>query len=184
MQVVFIDKEIAYDGSQLSSHFAHRELGILGDSCLAFVGPCEVTLDAMVDLEDVRRQDSIYSPKMLHFLLESFSLDLKGGVLLQRLLMAGIKEALGGKQISGISRKGDDLFVGERKLSVSIATKSPVSTLIHIGLNILTEGVPVPAIGLEELGLTGVDFGKACLKKIQEEYLEMLQATYKVRAVK
>ena len=41
------------------------------------------------------------------------------------------------------TRKGDDLFLGEGKLSVSIATASPVSTLIHLGVNEDASGAPV-----------------------------------------
>lgn len=183
MNINFIDKEILYDGSQLSSHFAYRELGCMGDSCTAFIGPCEVSLKRMVDLEDVRREAPIYSPRMLHFLLENFSLDLKGGVLLQRLMVVGVLEELRRQGSSDVVRQGDDLWIGERKLSVSIATRSPVSTLIHLGINIRSEGTPVPTIGLSELKLEPVAFGKGCLEKFQKEYLGILKATYKVRAV-
>jgi uncharacterized protein len=183
MQIAFLEESLQYDGSQLSSHFAYKRLGLLGDSCVAFIGPCEVALAAMVDLEDVRRVAPIYSPKMLHFLLESFHLDLNAGVLLQRLCVAIVQEELRVRGISEVQRKGDDLYVGEKKLSVSIATRSLVSTLIHLGLNILSEGTPVPTMGLEEKGIDAREFGRACLKKFQGEFEDVLKATYKVRGV-
>lgn len=184
MQTAFIKKEITYNGSQLSSHFAYREFGILGDCCLAFLGPCDVSLQNMVDLEDVRKNAPIYSPRMLHFILETFGLDLKGGVLLQRLLVVQVAEQLRSKGITQVERRGDDLFINEKKLSVSIATRSPVSTLIHLGINVLTEGTPVPTVGLGELKLDPKEFGENCLERFRKEYLEVLRATQKVRAVR
>ena len=40
---------------------------------------------------------------------------------------------------------GDDLYVGDRKLSISIAAPSPTSALIHFALNIDPTGAPVRA---------------------------------------
>jgi hypothetical protein len=155
----------------------------LGDSCVAFLGPCDVKIEALVDLEDVRRNAPIYSPLMAHFLLESFALDLKGGVFLQRLLMAQIKDVLEEMGAKGLRREGDDLYLGYKKLSVSIATRSAVSVLIHVGVNVLTEGTPVPTVGLQELEIDGTEFSKRCLELFQKEYEESLSAACKVRGV-
>lgn len=183
MQVFFSDSPQGYDGSQLTSHFAYQNFGILGDSAIAFVGPCEVSLAALVDLEDVRRKAPIYSPEMLHFIVESFHLDLRGAVFLQRLFMAAIAELLLKRGVSTLTRAGDDLYDGEKKLSVSIATASPVSTLIHVGLNIRTEGTPVPTQGLADWGIDAVDFARECLEMMKQEYEACLKASYKVRGV-
>lgn len=183
MKTLFLDTDMRYDGSQLAGHFAYRHFGLLGDSALAFVGECEVKLDAMVDLEDVRQNEPIYSTRMLHFIVESFQLDLKGGVLLQRLMAAQILETLRERGVHRLRRSGDDLYLGERKLSVSIATRSATSTLIHLGLNVSSAGTPVPTVGLEDLGIEAKPFAEACLEILSEEYRSILQATYKVRGV-
>ena len=183
VQIHFSDSELKYDGSQLSSHFAYRNFGILGDSLVAFLGPCEVKLEAMVDLEDVRRRDPIFSRRMLHFLGESFSLNLSGAAAFQRLMVAVVAEQLRAAGVEGLSRRGDDLYHGNKKLSVSIATASPVSTLIHLGLNVTGEGAPVPAIGLGELGVDATAFAKLCLEGFKQEYEGVLKASYKVRPV-
>lgn len=184
MLSLFSETEQAYDGDQLSSHFAYRQFGLLGDSVVAFLGPCEVRLEAMVDLEDVRRKDPIFSKRMLHFLWESFTLDLRGAVAFQRLMIAIVAEELRAQRVEGLRRKGDDLFVADRKLSVSIATASPVSSLIHLGLNLTGEGAPVAAIGLTELGIDAGPFAKLCLERFREEYEGILKASYKVRPVR
>jgi Uncharacterized conserved protein len=183
MQVHFHDRALRYDGSQLASHFAYKNFGILGDSAVAFIGPCEVRLDAMVDLEDVRSQAPIFSPEMLHFIVETFQLELRGGVFLQRLLIASIAELLGAKGARDLRREGDDLYDGEKKLSVSIATRSPVSTLLHLGLNIRTEGTPVPTQGLAQYSVDPAGFAAECLEAFKKEYESSLRAACKVRGV-
>ena len=182
MQQHWISTALDYDGSPLRSHFAYRNFGLLGDSCVAFVGTCDVKLEGMVDLMDVRRQAPIYSPRMLHFIAESFRLDLLGMILLQRLWVASLAERLHARG-HAIYRRGDDLYFEERKLSVSIATRSPLSSLLHLGLNIRTEGTPVPAAGLEELGVDAAELARGCLEAFASEYASVLQASYKVRAV-
>jgi len=179
----FSETELTYDGTQLTSHFAYRGFGLLGDSVVAFLGPCEVKLEALVDLEDVRRNAPIYSQRMLHFLWESFALDLRGAAAFQRLMVAVVAEELRARGAVGLIRRGDDLYVGERKLSVSIAAASPVSTLIHLGLNVTGEGAPVPALGLADLGVDAAAFAKICLERFREEYEGVLKASYKVRPV-
>ena len=88
-----------------------------------------------------------------------------------------------------ISRSGDDIFVEidgkNKKLSVSIATKSTTSGLIHTGLNINPEGAPIDACGLTtDLGITDIEkFAKNVMKRYIEENDEILDATCKVRGV-
>ncbi len=183
MQTLWSEQALKYDGSQLASHFAYRHFGLLGDSLVAFIGPCEVKLDAMVDLEDVRREDPIFSQRMLHFLWESFAFDLRAAAGFQRLMVAVVAEDLARRGIREVQRRGDDLYVGAKKLSVSIAAASPVSSLIHLGLNLTGEGAPVAAVGLEELGIDAGALAKLCLERFKEEYEGILKATYKVRPV-
>lgn len=184
MQTHFHKEKLKYDGSQLSSHFALRHFGLLGDSVVAFIGPCEVKIDAMVDLEDVRRDAPIFSREMLSFIVESFVLDLKAAAVFQRLMVAIVAERLATLKVSPLRRQGDDLFVGDHKLSVSIAAASPVSTLIHLGLNVDAAGAPVPAVGLGEFGIDVSDFAASLLSSFQAEYDSLLKATWKVRPVR
>jgi len=150
----FITDTITYDGTQLSSLWAFRNFGLQGDSIVSFQGPCRVNISEMVDLEDVKNNAPIYSEKMLHFIIEHFDLDLEKTIFRQRLFIAIIKDAVQRFTGTVLSRDGDDLFHLDKKLSVSIATLTPVSTMIHTALNILSDNVPVPAVGLAELGLS------------------------------
>src|SRR6185312_1159611 len=116
---------------------------------------------------------------------EFFGMSLNEGVLTQRFFMATIADVLNeGQSKARVTRRGDDLFALERKLSVSIVTASPVSVLLHAGLNIDPTGAPVPAIGLEELGFRKRE---ALFRLIQERFLEewndMKWACTKVRPV-
>ncbi|MBM7855286.1 hypothetical protein JOC37_001679 [Desulfohalotomaculum tongense] len=148
----FVREITHYDGSQLSSLWAFRNFGIQGDSIISFRGSCDVQLSHMVDLADVRAGDSIYSEDMLHFIIEHFDMDLEKTVTRQRLLISIIKELLEEETSCRLIRRGDDLYQGSRKLSVSIATLSPVSTMIHTGINISSHNTPVPTVSISELG--------------------------------
>lgn len=150
MQTLWLDETITYTGAQLRSLWAFRTCGLQGDSIVAFCGPCDVSEEHMVDEADRRAGQRIYSPWMLHFIVEHFDCDLERAVLRQRLLVALTGDLINSRLGRlAVRREGDDLFAADRKLSVSIATLSPVSALIHLGLNVRTEGVPVPAVGLE-----------------------------------
>lgn len=184
-----IEKEIEYDGSQLASHWIYRNFDISGDAAVAFIGRCHVDLQGMVDLADVKEGAHIYSPRMLHFIVEIFDPDLWCAVMLQRLLVVNIKEQLEDLSTTGkVIRKGDDLFhkgIADviLKLSVSIATVSRVSKLIHVGVNVKTHGTPIPTAGLSEMGVDPVLLGERVLERFAGEVEGMENARCKVRPV-
>ena len=138
----------------------------------------------MVDIEDVINSEPIYSKYMLSFISEQFGINLIEGVFRQRLLICIIKELLEEKGVF-VVRNGDDLMINNRKLSVSIATKSITSVLIHTGLNILSEGAPVAAAGLEsELGIIDIkEFAIEVMKRYSAELEDIILASTKVRGV-
>lgn len=184
MKTKFLDKEIKYIGSQLAPHWIYKNFNIQGDAIVAFIGECRVDLTEMVDIEDVINNEPIYSKSMLSFISEQFNIGLVEGVLRQRLLITIIKELLESYNITVI-RNGDDLIIDNRKLSVSIATKSINSVLIHTGLNIISEGAPVAASGLlSELGIENIkDFAINVMTKYSEELEDIILASTKVRGV-
>ncbi|GIW02754.1 DUF366 family protein [Roseiflexus sp.] len=182
------DREITYDGRQLTSHWIYRHFNLMGDAAVAFIGPCHVDLSTMVDIEDVKAKAPIFSPKMLHVLAEFFSGDLHLTVYRQRLLMVIAGELLAASTGRAIIRYGDDLYLPRidgppGKISVSIATVSSVSNLIHAGFNVETAGTPVSAAGLAELGVEPVTFGNELLTRYAAEIANIWQARCKVRAV-
>lgn len=184
MKTLFIDKEIKYIGSQLAPHWIYRNFKIQGDAIVAFCGECDVKLSEMVDLEDVINNEPIYSRYMLSFISEQFNVNLVEGVFRQRLLICTIKEVLE-KRGFKIHREGDDLFVNGKKMSVSIATKSMTSILIHTGINILSDDAPIPVSALEtDLGIKDVkEFALEVMKNYSEEIRDIELASTKVRGV-
>ena len=188
MKYHLVPDEIPYTGKELRNHWTYRNFGILGDSVVAFIGPCQVDLDSMVDLEDVLNDDYIYSKKMLNFIVEVFGISLQEGVLLQRLFSSIIQDRINAlSPHDPVKRRGDDLFFRDTaKLSVSICTVSPTSILIHTGLNIDAQGAPVEAAGLEsELNLAdSIDaLALACMRTLTEEWGDIRLSCCKVRAV-
>ncbi len=184
MKTLFIDNEIKYIGSQLAPHWIYKNFKIQGDAIVAFCGECEVKLSEMVDIEDVINNEPIYSRYMLSFITEQFNTELVEGVLRQRLLITVIKEALENRGFS-VKRDGDDLFVNGKKLSVSIATKSLTSVLIHTGLNIISDGAPISVSGLEsDLGIKDIKvFALEVMQKYSAELDDIKLASTKVRGV-
>ena len=184
MKTQYIDDEIKYIGSQLAPHWIYKNFNLQGDAIVAFTGECKVDLSEMVDIEDVINNEPIYSKYMLSFITEQFGVSLSEGVFRQRLLMCIIKELLEERGIFVI-RIGDDLMIDGKKLSVSIATKSITSVLIHTGLNIVSDSAPVMASGLtSELGVTDVkSFAQEVMKRYSEELEDITLACTKVRGV-
>lgn len=191
MKSLYIEEEIKYIGSQLAPHWIYKNFNLLGDAIVAFTGEMDVKITEMVDIEDVISNSPIYSKKMVSFIIEQFGISLSECVLRQRFLICIIIEEL--RKILGnkfeITRNGDDIFVKidgkNKKLSVSIATKSTTSGLIHTGLNIDPTGAPVDACGLTtDLGITEIkEFAKNVMKRYIEENAEILDAVCKVRGV-
>lgn len=184
MQTAFRD-DLFYDGSQLRSEFLSDTFGVFGDAIVAFRGGCDVTPENMLDLEDLEAGQSIRARLMLHFIVEHHGIDLTLAVARQRLLAALVGELLVGEYaVLDLRRSGDDLYVGDRKLSISVAVKSPVSGLIHFAVNIDPTGAPVPAIGLAELGIDELIFAERVQRLYAEEVASCDYAASKVREAK
>ena len=189
MKLHWIEKPFPYDGTQLRSLFAYLGYGLLGDSIVSWQGPCEVSFDHMVDGEDLREQSAIRGSDMLHFIVEVFGRDLFGGVGLQRLLASHAAELLrekvsDAKARASIRRDGDDVFILDRKFSISIATVSPTSCLIHFAVNVSNEGTPVPTAALSEFDVSPREFAHLLMERFAAEYKSVCDATMKVKWVK
>ncbi len=188
MKTLFIDQKFTYDGTQLRSLYGYLEHKVQGPSVVSWIGPCHISFDHMVDGEDLLEQAQIQGDEMLHFIVEIFDQNLFSGVLLQR-LFAGIAKAYLQK-ISGVLgqglvlvRDGDDIYLGDRKLSISIASKSPVSVMIHFAMNVVNEGTPVKTLSLSDLKLDPKKTAMDLMHLLAHEVNEITNATYKVRAL-
>lgn len=188
MHTKFIENETKYTGLELSPHWIYKKFHLQGDAIVAFCGECEVKLSEMVDIEDVINNEPIYSKNMLSFIAEHFNIGLVEGVFRQRLLITIIKETLEDlfslhSSPFTLHRKGDDLFIEGKKLSVSIATKSLTSVLIHVGINIDPTGAPIDAIGLDYLNIRNIsEFANDIMLKYSHEIDDIILASTKVIA--
>src|ERR1700677_5154553 len=130
MKYKFVSENLKYDGSQLRSLFGYLDHGILGDSFISFIGPCDIPFEHMVDGDDFLAKAEIRGGSMLHFIIEEFGKNLELAVTRQRLLAAIVHQALNEMvPTKKFTRTGDDIYVDGGKLSISIATVSPVSAL-------------------------------------------------------
>lgn len=166
MKCVILEEKTDYDGSQISSLWGYNSFGVQEDSIIIFRGACDVKIEHMIDLEDRRENESIWSEDMLSFIIEHFdSTDLKLIYARQRLFTAIVREYLADIGVS-TSREGDDLFLEGKKLTVSIASTSAVSQKIHFGINV-THSVYG---NLEEAGIKGEGIRKL-MQEIGKRYV-------------
>lgn len=184
IETAFLEKEIDYTGEQLRSHFVREAARIVSDGVVAFRGACAVTGGALVDLEDREEHASIIAEEMIHFIGEHFTCPLREANFRLRLFVTIAAEVL--RELAPglvVTRRGDDLFIGERKLSVAVTTVSSVSALFHCGINIDPSGAPVPAVGLSELGVDPDEYAQRVLDAYAEECQSVERALRKVRGV-
>ncbi len=176
MRTHFVEKKIDYDGSALKPLYSYIQHRLAGDSIVSFMGKCDVSPEHMVDAEDFVASAKIQSDLMLHFIVEIFNQNLMTAVSLQRLLVAIAQSLLP----PHLTREGDDLYWDSKKLSVSIASVSAVSAMIHLGINIKNDGTPVPTCCLEDLKIEPRKFALDLMKKFSDEYASIVEATQKV----
>lgn len=189
MKQKFISKKINYDGAQLKPLYAYVNHKLHGDSIVSFCGACDVGFGEMVDAEDLVAGAQIKSDLMLHFIIEMFNQNLMTAVSLQRLIVSIAQNILNSTSVklktTKLRRSGDDLYLDEnkksRKLSISIASISPVSSMIHFALNITNKGTPVLTCSLEDLQIDPKKFAEQLMTAFSEEYISIIEATQKVR---
>lgn len=187
---------IDYTGSELRHLFAFEKAGILGDSIISFFGSAQVKTH-LVDAEDRFKDDFIYAPSMCHFIIEIFDCNMREIVTWQRIFICNILASLYKYNPNGkLLRKGDDLFLRRKddptlyKMTVSIATLSPFSGLIHTGINWEDPGpkCPVSATGLNTPSFqvppeTPESFCQFLMSIFSKEFESVQQACYKVLSV-
>ncbi|HVK61838.1 MAG TPA: DUF366 family protein [Bdellovibrionales bacterium] len=189
MKSIFVNNEFPYDGSQLRSLFGYLDHGVQGDSIVAWVGSCNIPRDHMVDGEDLLAGETIAGDQMVHFIIEKFNSSLLAAVALQRLFasicLELVREFVNDPQIAAqFRREGDDLFFGPGKLSISIATVTPISSMIHFAVNVTNEGTPVRTACLGDFDMPPEEFARKAMKRFADEMVSIESATTKVRWVK
>lgn len=177
MRVLVLEERLDYTGRELDSLWAYVRFGVDEDSIVAFRGKCEVETAELADLEDRLRGERIYSPEMLHFVVEHFGMSLREIFLRQRLLVCIACERLAELGVRA-ERRGDDIYCRGEKLSVSIASVSAVSGKIHLGINVKSENY----MSLEKLGVKAPE---NLLREVAESYAEEVRdVSRKMRRVR
>lgn len=185
-----IIKDISiYDGSQLQERFAYHYFGNKIErtgNIIAFVAPMKVEADFMVDKEDLKNKDYIYSESSMQFLIEIPDIDAFAGVCFQRLFNTELANLLSQKINLPVCMKGDDILVGKDKMkaSVSIAKPTAGAILIHTAINIEAgEKAPSYAFSTKlEEKLAYQFMEEACInfKKLSKD---IFVATTKIRSI-
>ena len=140
-----------YDGPLIHKRFAYdyfRNKVLPTGNIIAFRCPMDVSIDGMIDQEDVLQGDYIYSDDAVNFCWEIPNLDRFGAVAFQRLLNTQIASILSSLTNKPIEVDGDDLMVHDEfegndgklqsvgKCSVSITYSKDNVAIGHTGINI------------------------------------------------
>lgn len=195
MKTYLHDKLLKYDGSQLSPLFGYREFKVRGDSIVFFKGPCNVK-EHMIDVEDIVLKEFISSDGMLHCIVEIFKSppSLIEARMFQLLMVENatvILKQMNKSKYFDIICDGDDIFLvsndgARNKLSISIATVSGISYMIHFAVNIFGTGIPpeVKAGCLNDINVDADQFAELLGERMVYVYDEdIIPALNKVRAV-
>jgi len=172
-----------YSGCELYPGFLKERFGVEPDAGVLFRGSARVEGLALVDLEDRAQGDCIVATEMLHLIVERQGLALEQMVLLQRMLAAICVESLQAllpRRACEVRRSGDDVFVGDGKFSVSIATTSHTTTLLHFAMNVDATGAPVRTSDLKGLGLPTELFAREFMSRLVAEQRDIEAAQVKV----
>jgi hypothetical protein len=174
MNSIILTEPIKYDGSQIAPLWAYS-MGIKGDSIVIFHGPMDVTFENMKDFEDEKAGKTIKGDDLIHCIVERFDspASMRLAYYMQRLLIVSIRDVLGKHGITTI-RKGDDLFVDNGKLTVSIASAGITSEKIHCGINITTQGTP-PDVRTAALSDMGIKDWEAVAKEIAQTFIREIE---------
>jgi hypothetical protein len=185
MRSRFLKEEIGYTGEQLHSLYTYDNFGIVGDSIIAFTGPCDISIKEIVDLEDAKAGKRIHVPMMLHFIAEHFDVDLEKGILRQYLLVDIIRDIINEKLGKlAVKRIESDFFINDSKLGMSAATASPVSSLIHVGINIIKpDDANAKSKGLTDYNLDPTIIAPEVLERYTKDVEKMILARCKTRWV-
>ncbi len=152
--VVIDGRGMTYDGSQLERAFIHERYGVQGKAVLVTRGPMDVPPDKTVDTEDI--DSEIKGEDVLHVIVDDPTVtDPITAGLEQRLLVIVAKETIESATGETLEREGDDLYHDGKKLTVSVFKPAGPGALMHLGINVTTEGVPVEATSLRDLGYGG-----------------------------
>ncbi len=184
MKSLFVKEEILFTGEQLLSYWSYTHYDIPGDSIIAFIGPCQVDEKYIIGIDHFKKKTQIKSERMLHFLVEHFDLDLEKTILRQKLLVDIVKDKLN-HRLNGdvLQRWGDDLYDTDYKLTVSATVRTPVSSKIHLGVNISSQNTPVKARGLNDYGIDANDISQAVMDQYRLDMRLTSEKLWKIRSI-
>ncbi len=184
MRSKFIKEEMNFTGEQVRSLFAYDTFNILGDSIVAFIGTCDVSLKEIVDLELAKGgKRPPYCSKMLHFIAEHFELDLEKAILREYLLLNIVKDLINEKlERNAIKRVGTELYENDARIAFSLASSSPVSSLVYVGVALVSseEG---KVNGLENYSIDAVSFANEVMDRYTKESERISQLRCRTRWV-
>ncbi|MBN2543050.1 DUF366 family protein [bacterium] len=185
MRYIILNETHKFTGiEEIKPHWALEKFGLVGDSIVAFSGPCNIKPEYFVDIVAAKRGKEIFSKNMLHIVVEHFDTDIEKAILKQMLLISIIQEKLENRITERtILRWGDDLFDENCKLTTSAVIKTLISTKIYVGINISSEGTPIKTRGLEDYGIDPFELIEAVINQYRVEIKQLTEKSCRIKAI-
>ena len=175
-------EEFSFTAEEMFPHWAYKKYGIAGDSIIAFVGPCRITPEHLIDLEEFRAGTVISAEKMLHFIVEHFDTDLEKAILRQYLLVTILEEKINNRlNAKKVIRWSDDLYDEDYKLTVSAVTKNVISSKIHLGINVVPSKIKVKTRGLSHYDIDPYELAEVIISQYRLENRRLKEKCWKMK---
>ena len=167
----------------MKPHWALLEYDLKGDSIVVSRGMLRIEHKYLIDLMDRKRGITLPDGEMLHFIIEHFGDDLEKGILRQSILIGiacnKISHRIKGKRIL---RWGDDIFDEDRRITLTSATITLVSSKIHLGICIRSDE-NTGFVGTEELGIDADELGEVICNQYMADMKRLAEKCWRMRPI-
>jgi hypothetical protein len=184
MAFKFLPEKRALSGDEMLPHWALRNFDMVGDSIVSFVGDFKVPPERWVDISGIMRGGVFPNSEMMHIVVEHFGCALPEAVLRQYVLVSILQEKLLHRiKTNGhnLTRLGDDLFDGDKRLSITAVGSTLVSAKIHIG--VFTESPGMGYFGLTEYGVDPKELAEVVVCQYCAEMRRLAEKAWKVKPI-
>jgi len=180
----FLPEKRRLTGEEMLPHWALRNFRLAGDTMVSFIGEFKVPPERWIDLNSIMHESSLPDKEMLHFVVEHFGCPLQEAVLRQYVLISILEEKLLHRiKVNGhrLTRLGDDLFDGEKRLSITAAGSTLVSAKIHVGVFTKTPGIGF--FGIEDYGVIPEELAEVVMCQYGAEMRRLAEKAWRVKPI-
>ncbi len=183
MAFMFVPKPQEMNLDVMRSHWALIHFDIRGDSIVAFIGTLHIDSDQQLDILEAKGKLSLPDCEMLNLVVEHFGDDLEKGILRQNILLnIAFEKILHRIKDVQIMRWGEDLYEGNKRLTVSSVSTTFVSVKIHLGICINPE-LDNGFVGLTKYSIDPVELAEVICNQYRADMRRLKEKCWHIKPV-